>query len=58
MNIDDCKGCSSENSECTELYKEIDGNVYICPCVDCIVKMICKEICESYIEHFEIEELK
>ena len=54
MNTDGCKGCSSENSRCTELYRQIDGNIYTCPCASCIVKMMCKQICGSYIKHFEI----
>ncbi len=57
MSIDNCKGCSSEDSTCTKLYcKEVDGNIYTCPCASCIVKVICEIPCEPFIRHYRIGE--
>ncbi len=48
---DNCKGCNSRLSECTVPHKQN----FTCPCVNCIVKMMCNVICHEYMEYFRID---
>ena len=58
MNIKDCKGCysngkGSEVMKCSVLYnmKHYPGlftSFPICPCANCIVKMMCNAGCKEY----------
>ena len=53
MNTNDCKGCYSDNKHCnfTPLKRDnidIFNKLPICPCVDCVVKMICNHPCPEY----------
>ena len=55
MEITDCKGCNSTSQMCTALYKLKGDNIIACPCPICIVKMICKEICQEYTDYYIID---
>ncbi len=60
MNINDCKGCYSSVKElgvikCSVLHgMKRQPNLFtrfpMCPCVDCIVKMMCKILCQEFSE--------
>jgi hypothetical protein len=64
MNINDCKGCYSNNkglgvSKCTirhdmkqhpDIFTDCSG---ICPCATCIVKMVCNSGCPEYNTYIE-----
>jgi hypothetical protein len=45
-----CKGCIAESypHDCA-----CDGEADKCPCAICIVKVVCKQICEEYEDAFE-----
>ena len=66
MDLKDCKGCCSEKSivirkEWTtyticgmSLVKELPEKFYkipVCPCVECLIKPVCKKECEEYGEY-------
>ncbi len=46
-----CKGCLTESCRNTEHigYKTEEGIVK-CPCSICLIKMVCRNECEPYIE--------
>ena len=59
MEIKDCKGCRSKRYSYTKYKKfTLCGILYrqklkkfeipMCPCVECIVKMMCKNSCDPY----------
>ena len=59
MNINDCKGCRSEKCIHTDYRRfKLCGILYrhklkefkipICPCVECLIKMMCNEGCDPY----------
>jgi hypothetical protein len=60
MEINDCKGCLSgqylsynfkDKNVCEVLYVgelEIIKRISMCPCTNCIIKMICIEECTNY----------
>ena len=46
MNKELCEGCFSvENGECVSASDTVEGE---CPCVNCLIKMVCTVGCESY----------
>ena len=58
MNMDDCKGCLSKQHRrlyilCSIVYKQspIEIDVPICPCVECLIKMICREPCNIHLRY-------
>ena len=63
MKIKDCKGCRSEqyakkcNTVCGVLHSCIKQesttvkNLSMCPCVDCIVKVMCNESCRQHEQY-------
>ena len=60
MNIKDCKGCYSERfmntahknyTVCEILYEGEIKVIFMCPCVECLIKMMCTEICQSYKDY-------
>ena len=59
MNIKDCEGCYSKafmrgkekkHFPCGIVYhnRPHPANIPICPCVDCVVKVMCNKACEEY----------
>jgi hypothetical protein len=60
MNMNDCKGCLSRQYRglyilCNIIYKQspIEIDIPICPCVECLIKMVCREICSTYLRYNE-----
>lgn len=47
--MNDCKGCTSINICGNQEHGDymIQGEIQRCPCKDCIVKMMCVEICDD-----------
>ncbi len=43
----DCKGCysKSRNNICVRMHHYKNG---ICPCVTCLIKVMCMEACDEY----------
>jgi hypothetical protein len=65
MNINDCKGCESESHAytvykkytlCGILYRQKlkEFEVPICPCVECLIKMVCAKGCDSYAAYMSM----
>lgn len=59
FNRKQCEGCGSEIGGCSlrEMYvyhndKETLNRLVECPCVLCIVKMICPTYCNAWFEHY------
>ena len=56
MNINDCKGCYSNNETCnfTHLKGDVEGfnklfnKIPMCPCTNCVIKMMCNQGCPEY----------
>ena len=62
MNIKDCKGCYSEqymdttsknHTVCGVLYKGKLKVIFMCPCVECLIKMMCEKACQSYKDYVQ-----
>lgn len=64
MNIKECEGCCSyvfsedidnitSYSICGMHSKDFD-KIPTCPCVNCIVKMICNKPCDEYSTYFQM----
>ena len=67
MDLKDCKGCCSEKNICIERkgystytvcgmsnIKKTPEKFYkipMCPCVECLIKVMCKKECEEYNEY-------
>jgi hypothetical protein len=49
-----CKGCI-EYMDCD--YSEYHEVAKKCPCITCVVKMICKDICAEYERHHDLQSL-
>ncbi len=48
-----CFGCrayytESEEIQCAFKFSNIDGS---CPCTNCIVKVICNQICDPFVDY-------
>ena len=65
MNIKDCKGCRSEVcihtdygrfKLCSILYRHKlkEFNIPMCPCSECLIKMMCAEGCDPYMIYMSI----
>ena len=59
MKINDCKGCYSDKEACyfTDAKKDKPDEfrkLPICPCVGCIVKMVCNLPCQEYSDFSNI----
>lgn len=48
MNIEDCGGCVIEdkNLDCAFFSNEVP-----CPCMDCLIKMMCNTPCDILYDH-------
>ena len=55
MTYEDCEGCTCWNSGmdmiCVPHYKELD-----CPCINCLIKMMCGDGCEEHETYVAIIE--
>jgi len=47
-NYKECKGCAHKSNGCL-LWRYSPLRISECPCINCIVKMMCKEMCEPRI---------
>lgn len=54
MNIElkECKGCIHKDSRCLIWRHRFSIPDLKCPCMDCILKMICTQICEARVEAY------
>ena len=52
MEIKDCKGCCSDKEACFFTHAKNKPDEFkklpMCPCVDCIIKMVCELPCQEY----------
>lgn len=48
--MDKCKGCNNGLKVC--LAKHYDHLLNQCPCRDCLVKMMCNDLCHERIEAY------
>lgn len=48
METDPCDGCYSNHHVCLVKYNDIDPKG--CPCMHCIIKMMCNSCCDDYYE--------
>jgi len=53
-----CSGCNMyiENN-CVGYYLPIIEDTVVCPCSTCLVKMVCRDMCEDLRNHRELEKL-
>ena len=68
MNTKDCKGCYSNQfiredrdySGCEVLHSymglksTVVKDISICPCVECLIKVMCNKQCERYKKHYNL----
>ena len=47
----ECNGCPQIPSICNMI---TSGNHKICPCIECLVKPICREHCQEYMDIFSV----
>ena len=47
-----CDGCFMNYETCSLKNKKIIGDE-ICPCSICLVKMVCPDVCDLYLEFLE-----
>lgn len=47
-----CKGCTSYKKKCI---KDLSDKPLNCPCGNCVVKVMCGEVCSLYIQCYEDE---
>ena len=61
MQQDECKGCAI-NRVCNHIYKcpknlteiRVNSEIYKCPCKTCLIKGICNEPCEDFVNFEKI----
>lgn len=50
-----CDGCLANECMTTPLYIDENSKVFQCPCVLCIVKVMCNSYCSSFLEYSSFE---
>ena len=52
----ECTGCADFGHDCCNSEPSIlvEGVSLICPCRECIVKMICEDACEEFRHHTKL----
>lgn len=45
-----CRGCSVKHACSTFKYKNIE-RVRLCPCIECMVKVMCSHACDEWVEY-------
>jgi len=53
-NYKECKGCAHKYNGCL-IWRYRPLKISECPCINCIVKMMCKEMCETRIIFYIIQ---
>ena len=49
---DECRGCTALNKEeCVNGCEPHISKTEHCPCINCIVKVMCNSVCEKFIEY-------
>jgi len=49
---DECRGCSALNGEkCINGLKPHISETEHCPCINCIVKVMCDNVCKKFIRY-------
>jgi hypothetical protein len=51
----ECSGCLTYNNNTGTCHIKII-DVHLCPCQQCLVKCMCREICDEYIDFISEEE--
>ena len=51
--MENCEGCNSKDNceRYTDIMRTID--VEECPCIECLIKGMCKDPCDDFIKLFE-----